>query len=252
MATSPDFLHWSAPRTILAPDARDDEWVQDDEQRSEFYGMAGFCYGGQFLGFLPAFDVMVHSTHERDREPELRTEPSPWKGPLAAQLVHSRDGLNWHRFGDRSPIIPRGARGSFDAGCILCSADRPLVQGDEVWHYYTGINTMHGGPMPPKQCVIGRVSWRLDGFVSLDAAAFEGQVETVPLATAGGRLVVNAGNAIQCFRQGHAGCCGCCRYRYFRRCRAPGGPAPRKVRLPQLQGDPLPAAGAHPGVTLPQ
>ena len=46
VATSPDFLHWSDPRTILVPAARDDEWVQDDEQRSEFYGMAGFCYGG--------------------------------------------------------------------------------------------------------------------------------------------------------------------------------------------------------------
>jgi hypothetical protein len=192
VATSRDFQHWSAPRTILAPDERDDEWVQDGAQRSEFYGMAGFCYGGQFLGFLPVFDVMIHSTHERDKEPELRTEQSPWEGPIAAQLVHSRDGLNWHRFADRSPIIPRGARGSFDAGCILCSADRPVVHGDEVWHYYTGINTMHGGSLPPKQCVIGRVSWRLDGFVSLDAGAFEGWARTVPLEPAGRRLEVNA------------------------------------------------------------
>ena len=106
--------------------------------------------------------------------------------------MHSRDGLNWHRFADRSPIIPRGARGSFDAGCILCSADRPVVHGDEVWHYYTGINTMHGGSLPPKQCVIGRVSWRLDGFVSLDAGAFEGWARTVPLEPAGRRLEVNA------------------------------------------------------------
>ena len=106
--------------------------------------------------------------------------------------MHSRDGLTWHRFADRSPVIARGPRGSYDAGCILCSADRPVVHGDEVWHYYTGINTMHGGPLPPKQCVIGRVSWRLDGFVSLDAGAFEGCVRTVPLAGGGRRLEVNA------------------------------------------------------------
>ena len=55
VATSHDFQHWSAPKTILVPDARDDEWVQDDQQRSEFYGM--LLYGGQFLGFLPVFDV---------------------------------------------------------------------------------------------------------------------------------------------------------------------------------------------------
>ena len=141
---------------------------------------------------LPSTAAGTRTAYERDREPELRTEQSPWEGPLAAQLVHSRDGLNWHRFSDRTPIIPRGARGSFDAGCILCSADRPLVHGDEVWHYYTGINTMHGCPMPPKRCVIGRVSWRLDGFVSLDAAAFEGWVETVPLAPAGRRLLTRS------------------------------------------------------------
>ena len=142
---------------------------------SKFFGRSALRHSCRVAGKrLAQFDVIVHSTHEHDREPELRTEQSPWEGPLAAQLAHSRGGLNWHRFGDRSSIIPRGARGSFDAGCILCSADRPLVHGDEVWHYYTGINTMHGGPMPPKRCVIGRVSWRLDGFVSLDAGAFEG------------------------------------------------------------------------------
>ncbi len=192
VATSSDFQHWSVPKTILVPDERDNEWVQDGEQRSEFYGMAGFSYGGQFLGFLPVFDVMIHSALERDVDPELRTEQSPWEGPIAAQLVHSRDGLIWHRFADRSPVIARGPRGSYDAGCILCSADRPVVHGDEVWHYYTGINTMHGGPLPPKQCVIGRVSWRLDGFVSLDAGAFEGWVRTVPVAAGGRRLEVNA------------------------------------------------------------
>lgn len=192
VATSQDFRHWSAPRTILEPDEQDDRWTLDRDQRSEFYGMAGFCYGGQFLGFLPVFDVVLHSSIERARPPELRTEQSPWDGPIEAQLVHSRDGLNWHRFTDRSPIIPRGERGSFDAGCILCSADRPVIHGDEVWHYYTGINTTHGGPLPPKVCAIGRVSWRLDGFVSLDAGPFEGWVRTAPFAADGRRLAVNA------------------------------------------------------------
>ena len=101
--------------------------------------------------------------------------------------MHSRDGHNWQRFEDRSPIIPRGAPGSFDAGCILCSADRPLIHGDEVWHDYTAVNTMHGGPMPPKTISIGRAAWRLDGFVSLDAGHFGGIVETVPLQSAGER-----------------------------------------------------------------
>ncbi len=195
VATSNDFRHWSHPATILVPDERDDQWVMDDGQRTEFYGMAGFRYGGQFLGFLPVFDIVLHSKSEIDRPAALRTEQSPWEGPIAAQLAHSRDGRQWHRFGDRSPIIARGERGSFDAGCILCSADRPVVVGDEVWHYYTGINTMHGGPIPPKMCVIGRASWRLDGFVSLDAGAVDGWVQTPAINAAGRKLQVNANAA---------------------------------------------------------
>ena len=124
-------------------------------------------------------------------ESGIEIDKAPWDGPIAVQLAHSRDGRAWERFEDRSPIIPRGGPGSFDAGCILCSADRPLIRGDEVWHYYTGVNTMHGGPMPPKRIAIGRAVWRLDGFVSLDAGHFGGVVETVALQQSGERLEVN-------------------------------------------------------------
>ena len=141
--TSRNFLDWSDPELIIVSDEQDDAWIQDPEQRGEFYGMSGFVYGRQYLGFLPVFNVV------RDvRGQEVGAEQSPWDGPIEAQLAHSRDGRTWERFVDRTPIIPRGAPGSFDAGCILCSADRPVVHGDEVWHYYTAINTLHGGPMP--------------------------------------------------------------------------------------------------------
>jgi hypothetical protein len=191
VATSHDFREWSDPELIFIPDAEDDAWVQDPGQRTEFYGMAGFCYGGQFLGFLPVFRVVRQVGYDGIGGQRKVATQAPWDGPIEAQLVHSRDGRDWHRFEDRSPIIPRGKRGSFDAGCILCSADRPVVTNDEVWHYYTGVNTTHGGLMPPKKLSIGRAAWRLDGFVSLDAGTFGGVVETVPLEISGGRLEVN-------------------------------------------------------------
>ena len=187
VCTSRNFTDWSEPEVIIVTDEQDDAWIQDAEQRGEFYGMSGFVYGRQFLGFLPVFNVV------RDmRGQEVGAEQSPWDGPIEAQLAHSRDGRTWERFADRSPIIPRGGPGSFDAGCILCSADRPIVHGDEVWHYYTAINTLHGGPMPPKTATIARAAWRLDGFVSLDAGHFGGVVETDPLNLPSGQLVVNA------------------------------------------------------------
>jgi hypothetical protein len=196
VATSMDFKEWSDPKLIFVPDAQDDAWVQDPGQRTEFYGMAGFCYSGQFLGFLPVFRVVRQPSYDDiGGQTEIATQ-APWDGPIEAQLVHSRDGRDWHRFEDRSPIIPRGQPGSFDAGCILCSANRPVVHDDEVWHYYTAVNTTHGGLMPPKRLSIGRAAWRLDGFVSMDAGVFGGMVETVPLEHSGGRLEVNV-NAVQ-------------------------------------------------------
>jgi len=210
VATSRDFTTWASHDVCLVPDELDDAWCQDPGQRTEFYGMSGFVYGEQFLGFLPVFDVIKDARGESGMPASVAADGSsglqapaeisesgaeidqaPWDGPIAAQLVHSRDGYNWHRFEDRSPIIARGEPGSFDAGCILCSADRPIVVGDEVWHYYTAVSTMHGGPMPPKTISIGLAKWRLDGFVSLDAGHFDGVIETVPLQLSGEGLEVN-------------------------------------------------------------
>ena len=80
------------------------------------------CTGEQFLGFLPVFDVIKDARGESGMPASVAADGSsglqapavisesgaeidqaPWDGPIAAQLVHSRDGYNWHRFEDRSP-----------------------------------------------------------------------------------------------------------------------------------------------------
>ena len=68
---SRDFLHWSEPRPILAPDPAVDN-VDD-----AFYGMTPLRLGGQWVGFLNVFH-MVSNT-------------------MDVQLVHSRDGRAWRR-----------------------------------------------------------------------------------------------------------------------------------------------------------
>jgi hypothetical protein len=67
-----------------------------------------------------------------------------------------------------------------------------VAVGDEVWIYYTAITTTHGGYVPRKRVTIGRASWRLDGWVSLNAGPDGGTVETTDLQTSGGNLQVNA------------------------------------------------------------
>ena len=191
---SRDFVSWSAPSMILTPDEEDDAWARNPGERGEFYNLSGFRYGSQFLGFLPLFRITSVTPRASDSAAAraLGANVSPWDGPIEAQLVHSWDGLKWDRFEDRSPIIPRGQPGSFDAGMILAVADRPVIFGDRVWVYYTGINTTHGGTIPPKRASIGRAEWRLDGFVSLEGGSGGGVVETVPVRLDGNRLVVNA------------------------------------------------------------
>ncbi len=180
--TSQDFAHWSEMKVVLAPDEVDDAWVKTPEQRTEFYAMNGFAYGGNYLGIVPVFRI------ERIVE-KTTPDQSRYDGPMEGQLITSRDGLNWARLEDRSAILPGGA--GFDHS-IMNVAAAPLIVGDEIWHYYTGINSTHGAPTPPKRITIGLARWRLDGYISLDAGEREALVETVPLTQSRARLEVNA------------------------------------------------------------
>lgn len=166
---SDDFVNWSKMRVVLVPDKVDDAWVKKSKQRTEFYGMTGFPYGRSYLGIVPLFRI------ERIVDKTVRDQ-SRYDGPMEGQLITSRDGLNWSRMENRSPVIPSGP--NFDQS-IMHVATAPLIVGDEIWHYYTAIDTTHGAPK--KQITVALARWRLDGFVSLDAGAEEGVVETALL-----------------------------------------------------------------------
>ena len=185
LSTSPDFQTWSEAKLILAADEKDDAWVQHPDQRTEFYVMSGFPYGGQFLGLVSVFKLnKIHASVEADQ--------SSHDGPIDIELAYSRDGRDWQRLEERTPVIPVGKPGTFDGGCLLGVSNPPVVYNDEIWVYYTAITTTHGGAMPPKRCTIGRAAWRLDGFVSLDSGSSGGRIETVPIEASGQQLVVNA------------------------------------------------------------
>jgi hypothetical protein len=182
VATSEDFVHWSEMQVCLTPDAVDDAWVKSAEQRTEFYAMNGFAYGRSYLGIVPLFRIeRIHDT--------IGKEQSKFDGPMEGQLIASRDGLSWQRLADRNPVIPSGR--DWDRS-IMNVATTPIVVGDEVWHYYTAINTTHGSSRPPKTITLGLAKRRLDGFVSLDAGPDEAIVETTPIAGRTGRLEINA------------------------------------------------------------
>ena len=174
---------WKELRPMLLPQKQDDAVGKRKYGaiQGEYYNMSGFRYGNIYIGILSVLYV---------------TSPGapgmPVDGPMDAVLTYSRDGANWHHFDtERTPVIPRGEAGSFDGGMVMGVANEPLIEADSIHWYYTGSRETHGRSLKDKVMSIGRASWRLDGFVSLDADAGGGVIETVPLRLPDGRLQVN-------------------------------------------------------------
>lgn len=187
LSRSRDFVAWSKPELVFAPDEEDDAWAAAPGQRTEVNNLSVFPHAAGFLGFPTIFRVTA-----TDRPAaELGPGQSATDGTLDVQLITSADGRKWQRTDKREPIIPRGAPGAFDAGSIFSVCSTVVHQGDETWVYYTGISTTHGAPIPPKRIAIGRAEWRRHGFVSLEAG-INGRLRTKSLRLAGPSLVVNA------------------------------------------------------------
>ena len=187
LSRSKDFITWSKPELVFAPDEQDDAWATAPGQRTEVNNMSVFPHAAGFLGFPTIFRVTA-----TDRPAaELGHGQSSTDGTLDVQLITSADGRQWQRTEKREAIIPRGAAGNFDGGSIFGVCSTIVHTDDETWVYYTGINTTHGAPMPPKRIAIGRAEWRRHGFVSLDAAD-SGRVRTKPLRLTSSSLIVNA------------------------------------------------------------
>ncbi len=186
LSRSADFRTWSEPKLVFAPDAEDDAWAKGPKQRTEVYDMTVLPHAAGFLGFPTMFrvtDIFPAKT--------VKPEQSPTDGHIDVQLVTSADGSHWERTNPRTVVIPNGAPGSFDAGCILNVSSTAATTDRETWLIYTGVSTTHGGTLPPKRMCLGRAVWRRHGFVSLDAAE-AGRVETKSLRLARPALEINA------------------------------------------------------------
>jgi hypothetical protein len=69
---------------------------------------------------------------------------------------------------------------------------RPILHGDELWFYYTGIKYRCGAPEGARDHgAVCLAVLRRDGFISLDAAEEEGAVLTRPFALPRGQLHLN-------------------------------------------------------------
>lgn len=188
---SDDFVHWTKPKFILPTD-------KDDPPDIQMYNNTGFLYGNLYLGM--AYVYHVDTT-----------------GGIDMQLIWSRDGEQWQRAFDRTPILPNGVdERDWDMGCHAMFTNPPIQMGDELWFYYGSQWKRHGGGQVKRHSPLftgsgtafGRAKLRLDGFVSLDAGNRTARVTTVPIRLAASALAVNANAAggeirAQIVRRGH-------------------------------------------------
>ena len=194
LMTSNDFIHWSPNHLVLQPDEIDDFLSRQrvmaaapllrrnrpEQHRAEFYGMPLMPYGDILLGFLWVLDASG----------SIRDDGGNQDGPVHVQLVGTRDLRRWLRLGERMPLLAPGAPGQWDCGSVY-TVNKPIVVGDEIWLYYSGRDRGHYST-PDTVGSIGLATWRLDGFVSINANADTGTLTTKPLTFSGNSLVINA------------------------------------------------------------
>jgi len=203
VTTSTDFDNWTEAELAIYPDLEDDAGslgrieearsildVADspEQMRTEFYGVGFHQAESCTLGFPWVFTINNEARYGNQ------------EGPFEIQLAVSRDLKEWQR-PFRIPCLPRGTDGDWECG-IQQTASSTVRVGDEVWLYYCGANYTHGTPVLYRQegtgrktkytSSIGLAKWKVDRFVSADAAADGGVLTTVPVLFTGDRLEVNA------------------------------------------------------------
>ena len=107
---SPDFVNWSDPELVLAPD-------DDDPSHVEFHTSPVFYHAGRYFSLKQILDRGTGG------------------GTINIELAVSADGRSWTRPFQNDYVLPRGDSDAFDGGSIFTNAT-PVVLDDEIRFYY--------------------------------------------------------------------------------------------------------------------
>jgi hypothetical protein len=109
---SQDFINWSKPKLVLAPD-------EEDALSLEFHSSPVFRYEECYISLIQVLDRGTGG------------------GVIDIELALSRDSSNWERPFRNSLVLKRGEDGAFDSGSLFTNAT-PVVLPDEIRFYYGG------------------------------------------------------------------------------------------------------------------
>ena len=177
----------------------------DEFDRPEMYNLHGivpFFYGDFCLAMLETMYFLPGAENYSVYNKPPEDWPFKKMANMDTQLAYSRDGVNWSRPKDRSPIIAKGQPGSPDAGCIFPTRNSPIVIDGDTWMYYNACKYAHASWAQEEDLAKHENDSRQshcamlakmpeDHWVSLDAGNTEGWLLTTPYATPS-RLLVNA------------------------------------------------------------
>ncbi len=153
---SSDFIHWSRPELVLAPDDLDPAWV-------EFHSSPVFFYRDCYFALLQILrrDVLG--------------------GVIDIELALSRDGLRWERPFRKDLFLTREQGQEFDSGSIFLD-NTPIYLEHEFRFYYGGYS---GGATGANdyalQTGIGLATMERDRFAGIHAVDRAGQITMKPL-----------------------------------------------------------------------
>ena len=163
---SRDFINWTDAKVVM-------ESLPGEKGKRQTYCMPAFAYANCYLGFL----MLINTGSDNSVDCELTWSP---------------DTVTWHRVNPGAPLIPRGPKGSYDAGCIYGPAGGPILKDGKLWILYGGSEVFHVGTK--RHCLPCWAYLRADGFAGYEPASpgGKGAVVTQPLRCTGEPLRVSA------------------------------------------------------------
>ena len=181
-----DLVNWQDKGRVLVADCE-----LDPPEMYNLHGMIPFFYEDFCLAMLETMYFLPHM--ENPSVHKAPPEDWPFKniGVLDIQLSYSRDGQNWSRPKDRSPIISTGGPGSPDEGVTFSARSAPTVIDGDTWIYYTACKhrhtswdqnrymAKHGNDARQSHCAM-LAKMPEDHWVSLDADANGGSFTAKP------------------------------------------------------------------------
>lgn len=178
-----DLSDWGKEQTVFPYD-------ELDPPDMDFYTNAAIKYP-----FAENVYLMFPSAYFHYPEPPVGKYSND--GPLDIRFATSRDGIHWTRI-ERRPFVSLGIKGEWDDSAIYMTTGL-IRNGAEIWMYYTGYDFTHGAYNIAEDKFkggIGRLTLRLDGYISADAEYTGGSLTTVPLTFSGKQLQLNVQTSV--------------------------------------------------------